>query len=97
MDYLLDTHVLLWIIFDSDKLSPLAQKIVLDKSAHKFVSISSLWEISIKNRIGKLPLSNDLSGVFTEVEMNGFGIIGINQACLETYNTLISNNFYLKH
>jgi len=34
MDYLLDTHVLLWIIFDSDKLSPLAQKIILDKSTH---------------------------------------------------------------
>ncbi|MCL2603658.1 MAG: type II toxin-antitoxin system VapC family toxin [Defluviitaleaceae bacterium] len=88
MDYLLDTHVLLWIIFDSDKLSPLAQKIILDKSTHKFVSISSLWEISIMNRIGKLLLPNDLSGVFTEVEMNGFGIIGINQGCLETYNAL---------
>jgi len=88
MDYLLDTHVLLWIIFDSDKLSPLAQRNVLDKDTNKFVSISSLWEISIKNRIGKLPLPNDLSGVFTEVEMNGFGIIGINQGCLETYNTL---------
>ena len=88
MDYLLDTHVLLWIIFDSDKLSPSAQKIILDKSTHKFISISSLWEISIKNRIGKLPLPNDLSGVFTEVETNGFGIIGINQGCLETYNTL---------
>ncbi|MCL2708748.1 MAG: type II toxin-antitoxin system VapC family toxin [Defluviitaleaceae bacterium] len=89
MDYLLDTHVLLWIIFDSDKLSPLAQKIILDKNIYKFVSISSLWEISIiKNRIGKLPLPNDLSGVFSEVEMNGFGIIGINQGCLETYNTM---------
>jgi len=88
MDYLLDTHVLLWIIFDSDKLSPLAQKITLDKNTHKFVSISSLWEISIKNRIGKLPLPDDLPGIFTEVEMNGFGIIGINQGCLETYNTL---------
>jgi len=88
MDYLLDTHVLLWIIFDSDKLSPLVQRIILDKSTRKFVSISSLWEISIKNRIGKLPLPNDLSGVFAEVEMNGFGIIGINQGCLETYSTL---------
>jgi len=35
-----------------------------------------------------LPLPNDLSGVFTEVEMNGFGIIGINQGCLETHNSL---------
>jgi len=88
MDYLLDTHVLLWAIFDSEKLSPLAQSIILDKSTPKFVCISSLWEISIKNRIGKLSLPNGLFDVFAEVEMNGFGIIGINQGCLETYNTL---------
>jgi len=88
MDYLLDTHVLLWTIFDSDKLSPSAQRIILDKGTYKFISIATLWEISIKNRIGKLPLPNGLSGVFSEVEMNGFGIIGINQGCLEAYNTL---------
>ena len=88
MKYILDTHVLLWTIFDSNRLSPLAQKIILNKNAHKFISISSLWEISIKNRIGKLPLHNGLSGVFSEVEMNGFGIVGINQECLEVYNSL---------
>jgi PIN domain nuclease of toxin-antitoxin system len=88
MDYLLDTHVLLWIIFDSDKLSASVQKIILDKNSRKFISISSLWEISIKNRIGKLPLPHGLPGVFSEVGMNGFGIIGINQGCLEFYNAL---------
>jgi len=88
MNFLLDTHVLLWIIFDSNRLSSLAQKIILDNSTSKFISISSLWEISIKNRIGKLPLPCGLSGVFSEVEMNGFGIISINQVCIETYSNL---------
>ena len=60
----------------------------MDKSIRKFICITTLWEISIKNRIEKLPLPDGMSGIFSEVEMNGFGIISINQGCLETYNTL---------
>jgi len=88
MDYILDTHVLLWSIFDSNKLSQTAQKILLDRNLRKFISVSTMWEISIKNRIGKLPLPNGISGVFTEVEMSGFGIIGVDRECLEIFNTL---------
>jgi len=88
MEYILDTHVLLWTIFNSNKLSPSAQKIILDKNANKYISISTMWEISIKNRIGKLPLPDGLPGVFSEVGMNGFGIVGINQECIEIYCAL---------
>ena len=88
MDYILDTHVLLWAMFNSSKLSQSAKKLLLDRSARKFISVSTMWEISIKNRIGKLPLPNGVSGVFSEVEMSGFGIIGINRQCLEIFNTL---------
>jgi len=88
MKYMLDTHVLLWTIFDSYKLSPSAQRVILDKDIHKFISISSIWEISIKNRIGKLPLPDGVAGVFSEVEMSGFGIVNINQECLEIFSTL---------
>ena len=88
MDYILDTHILLWSIFDSNKLSKSAQHILLDSNCRKFISISTMWEISIKNRIGKLPLPKGLSSVFFEIEMNGFGIIGIDRQCLVIYNTL---------
>jgi len=88
MKYLLDTHVLLWTIFDSDRISPSAQKIILNQDVHKFICISTMWEISIKNRIGKLLLPNGLQDVFIEAKMNGFGILGIDQKCLEIYNTL---------
>ncbi len=37
--------------------SPNAKNIMLDKGNEIFISIASLWEISIKNSIGKLPLS----------------------------------------
>ena len=64
MDYILDTHVLLWSIFETNKLSQSAQKVLLDRESRRFVSISSMWEIAIKNRIGKLPLPNSLADVF---------------------------------
>ena len=88
-DYILDTHVLLWSIFDSDKLSKSVQQILLNMDCRKFISIGSMWEISIKNRIGKLPLPNNgISDVFDEAEMNGFGLLGIDRKCIELYNTL---------
>ena len=88
MDYLLDTHVLLWSIFDSDKLSQTAKQILLDNSCRKLISIASMWEISIKNRIGKLPLPDGVPAIFNEADMNGFGIIGISRKCIEVYSGL---------
>jgi len=87
-NYLLDTHVLLWSIFESHKLSEKSQKILLDRNSRKFVSVPSIWEISIKHRIGKLPLPNGLFDIFTEIELNGFGYLGIVLIHIEKYNAL---------
>ena len=88
IDYILDTHVFLWSMFDSQKLSNTAKKIILDSRYRKFISISSMWEISIKNRIGKLPIPDGITRIFDEAKINGYGIIEITQNCIETYNTL---------
>lgn len=52
--YLIDTHVLLWLLSDQDKLSATA-KIILQKE-ELFISMASLWEIAIKQSNGKLDL-----------------------------------------
>jgi PIN domain nuclease of toxin-antitoxin system len=88
MDYLLDTHVLLWSIYENDKLTKTAHAILMDGNCGKFVSITSLWEIAIKNRIGKLPLPGGLSEVFAETETLGYGLVGIDQQHLEVYAKL---------
>ena len=87
-NYLLDTHVLLWSIFESYKLSEKSKKILLDRNSGKFVSVSSIWEISIKYQIGKLPLPHGLSDIFTEIKLNGFGYLGIGLIHIEKYNAL---------
>ncbi|MBP6002109.1 MAG: type II toxin-antitoxin system VapC family toxin [Pyrinomonadaceae bacterium] len=59
MRLLLDTHAFLWTISEVSRLPPLARRTIEDKSNQVFVSAVSLWEISIKVRIGKLRLGWD--------------------------------------
>jgi len=58
MNYLVDTHALLWMMFEPKKLSQKSQEILADKSLYKFVSIASLWEIAIKKPHRKIATTN---------------------------------------
>jgi len=53
--FLLDTHVLLWWLFDDHRLTALARSIIQDPANTLLVSSASGWEISTKYRLGKLP------------------------------------------
>ena len=61
MDVLLDTHTFLWYLQDSKELSSKAAEILEDPSNNLWLSIASLWEISIKLGLGKLRLQNSFS------------------------------------
>jgi PIN domain nuclease of toxin-antitoxin system len=56
MKLLLDTHTLLWFIWDDPLLSTAAKQLIVDPANQKFVSVASCWEIAIKVSIGKLRL-----------------------------------------
>ena len=88
IEYILDTHVLLWLIFDSEKLSDTARRVLSNDFARKYICVSSLWEISIKNRIGKLPLPEGTQSILSAVRARGFGIIGLDYLHIEAYNAL---------
>src|ERR1700722_10320039 len=53
---LIDTNVLIWASVDEDLITSEAQAVLTDKSIPKFVSLASVWEMQIKNSLGKLPL-----------------------------------------
>lgn len=57
MKYLLDTHVILWIIGSSNLLSKKVKATIENSENKIYVSSVSLWEISLKFRLGKLSLS----------------------------------------
>jgi PIN domain nuclease of toxin-antitoxin system len=54
MDFIIDTHVILWMSGDDKYLSKQVKSVVKDTSNKLFISIMSFWEIAIKHSLGKL-------------------------------------------
>lgn len=60
MNYLLDTHTLIWTILDADQIPPKTKAIIQNTQNIIHVSVISFWEFSIKYSLGKLT-SNGIS------------------------------------
>jgi PIN domain nuclease of toxin-antitoxin system len=55
MRQLLDTHTLIWFIMGDQRISQTVRSQI--ENNHNCLSIVSIWEIAIKNSIGKLNLN----------------------------------------
>lgn len=76
MPILLDTHTFLWYILANPQLSARAQALIQASENEKFLSIASLWEISIKVSTGKLMLSEPLESYFAEqIHLNSIQLL----------------------
>lgn len=53
MKYIIDTHILLWFLDEPEKLSDNVLRIMKYESPLA-ISIASLWEIAIKQRLNKI-------------------------------------------
>ena len=53
MNLLLDTQVLLWAASGSSRLPDAAARLIDDPLNHLAFSAASLWEIAIRNRLGR--------------------------------------------
>lgn len=58
MNLLLDTHTVLWTILQPNRLPAASRRATQDRENEVFVSSVTLWEISIKARLGKIDLIN---------------------------------------
>jgi PIN domain nuclease of toxin-antitoxin system len=56
LKFLLDTCTFLWIVSGSADLSDKARRLFTDPENEVYLSAASVWEMIIKNRLGKLPL-----------------------------------------
>jgi PIN domain nuclease of toxin-antitoxin system len=66
---LLDTHVLLWWLANDPSLGEEARAGISDPRSSVFVSAATVWEISIKQALGKLEAPSDL---LRQIELNRF-------------------------
>lgn len=60
MNLLLDTHIALWAIADSPRLPARARALIEAPANTLWVSVASIWEISIKHALarGDMPVSS---------------------------------------
>ncbi|EKS08185.1 type II toxin-antitoxin system VapC family toxin [Leptospira santarosai] len=92
MSYLLDTHVLLWVIGDSKQLSKKVAQIIEDQEVQIFVSSISLWEISLKFKLGKLHLSGfKPEGIPNYLKKLNINTIELNVEDASSYHNLKEN------
>lgn len=56
---LLDTHTLLWALYEPGKLSSGVRQLLENAKNTRLVSAASLWEIAIKHKLGRLALGGD--------------------------------------
>lgn len=62
MRFLLDTNALIWWLEDSPRLGPVAKALISDSANETLTSVVSLWEITVKWRVGKLERSGSYFG-----------------------------------
>lgn len=73
---LLDTHAFLWWLAGDKRLSAGAREAISEELDPIFISAASIWKITTKHRLGKLPgvsaIVGDLAGV-----IEGQGFVGL--------------------
>ena len=77
MNLLLDTHALLWFYSGDTSLSSKAKEAVKNVENTCFISVASLWEVTIKYNLGKLDLTDSLEVFFEFIERNQINILQI--------------------
>lgn len=78
MRYLLDTHTLLWAVFEPKRLPRPVQKAISSPDNDILVSAASAWEIATKTRLGRLPDTQFLADHFVEsVTSSGYTLLAI--------------------
>jgi PIN domain nuclease of toxin-antitoxin system len=67
-DVLLDTNAVIWWFEDLPQLGQKARQILANPTRGLFVSAVSLWEITIKWRVGKYPRPGSAYAAFLDAE-----------------------------
>ena len=80
MKYLLDTHAFMWMDSEPEKLSARVQQLCQDTENTLMLSVVSIWEMQIKNQLGKLQLKMPLAELIREQQENGIEILPVEAA-----------------
>jgi PIN domain nuclease of toxin-antitoxin system len=89
MNYLLDTHYILWILFNPEIIKENIIAILEDENSVKYISGINLWEISLKYSLGKLELEDtNPDEIFEALNNSGFELLEVNNQLYSSYYKL---------
>lgn len=78
MNFLLDTHIFLWAIFEPEKIPKKLRSFMLNPESSVYISIITFWEISLKFAVKKINLKGVLPDKLPEIAKNdGFKILDL--------------------
>jgi PIN domain nuclease of toxin-antitoxin system len=93
MNYLLDTHTIIWSITEKNKLSPLVRQTLENVKNSIFVSSVNLWEVSLKFSLGKLEFHGFLPEELPELILqSGFQLIPLSAEEAAIFHKLPKTN-----
>ena len=90
MNLLLDTHIILWIASDTEKLSAKAKSAIADENNVRYVSIASAWEVAIKLGTQKLQFDGGVSEFYRVIDTNDFYETGISRKYLVQSGAIVA-------
>ncbi len=86
MSYLVDTHYVLWALFEPERIPKTIIAIFDNEDIRKHVSPITFWEISLKNSIGKLELEGtNPKEIYENILSSGFDILPMENEILVSY------------
>ncbi|MGH9948026.1 MAG: type II toxin-antitoxin system VapC family toxin [Pyrinomonadaceae bacterium] len=88
MQVLLDTHTFMWYIVGNSRLSRAAARLIESSDTDAALSIVSLWEISIKNSLGRLETEDGYNSIAHNLVKYSITVIPIGFAYTSRNNRL---------
>jgi PIN domain nuclease of toxin-antitoxin system len=89
MRVLLDTHALIWFVLDSPQISVRVKRLIEDENNDKLLSIASVWEMAIKQNIGKLSFGLPFKDFLQQqLNLNSIDLLNINLNHINVISTL---------
>lgn len=82
MNYLIDTHVLIWYLDNYELIPENILSEIENTENSVFISKVSLWEMAIKYRLGKLVKSKPFDNFNEYLDINNFDLLDIDFAHL---------------
>ena len=89
MNVVIDTHILLWSLFDQDILKKKQREILLNEENDIFVSVISLCEISLKYGLDKLKIPDlKIVKIIPAIIESGFELLDLSPSEAISFHNL---------